>query len=172
MASFFSPIRTAAAKTVQELAHNVDRIQDAIASVLNPAAQLVPRLQSLAGYSGKGGLVTRLNVQQSVQAAPNVWTTPPSFVSSGGSLLLFLSGMGFSSSNSVGHVFSALIDGVVVASQTITINQVNTHTAFPTICQRLTSISSGNHTFQASVDGTTIINSQDLFQVLIIEFPF
>jgi hypothetical protein len=95
------------------------------------------------------------------------------FTSGGGTLLIFSSGSGYSSSTGIWIGMQIFVDSASVDGTILLNNLANTHQAFPQMTTVLTGIAAGTHTLQIwPWDSHTTTDNKDYFKVTIVELPF
>jgi hypothetical protein len=90
----------------------------------------------------------------------------------GGSLLLFVSGSGFSTAGPQAIGVQILIDGVFKGMAQVFTNEVGSHKAFTANALFLQGISAGQHTLNLVAMPNTVTDNNDFFNVTILELPF
>jgi hypothetical protein len=136
----------------------------------NPTALL--DIANVTKFGSDGSIRTpRFNVQQALNTqAPlpiNV-----NFNSNGGSLILFVSGSGFSTAGSQAIGVQVLIDGIFRNIAQVFTNEANSHKAFTANAMWVTGVPGGVHTLTLDPMPNTITDFNDFFNVTIIELPF
>ncbi len=99
-------------------------------------------------------------------------TKTGNFSSSGGTLLLFYSGSGFSNTGSTMIGMDIYLDGTFVDATGMYANSQNMHLAFVSKQWVLTGIAAGTHTISLQAMDGTFTDFNDIFTVTVLELPF
>ena len=143
---------------------------------------------AIIGSSGAGGqagyfegdvtvtgklTVNRFHSTQLINSLGPLPLTSASFNSSGGTLMLFYSGSGYSNTNGRMIGMTVKIDGNVVDQTGVFANVYNTHLAFVPKQWILTGIAAGPHTVTLEVmNAYTLTDPNDIFEVMLTEMPY
>jgi hypothetical protein len=92
------------------------------------------------------------------------------YMSSGGSLLLEVSGSAYATSPLVMDV-AVQFDGNVIGHLTVAANETSSHKAFPTRLFPVTAPQAGNHTIGLIPAASAMIGTDDPFSVVVVETP-
>ncbi len=136
----------------------------------NPTALL--DIANVTKFGSDGSIRTpRFNVQQplSTQGALPINVN---FNSNGGSLILFVSGSGFSIAGSQAIGVQVLIDGIFRNIAQVFTNEANSHKAFTANAMWVTGVPGGVHLLTLDPMPNTSTDFNDFFNVTIIELPF
>ena len=97
--------------------------------------------------------------------------TSDTFNTSGGSLLIFVSGsVSYSGPAQIG--MNVLLDGVSIGTVQMGVNVYDVHTCMPSNMFYESSVSVGSHTIMLSPIGDTYSDNNDLFNIMVMELPF
>ena len=97
--------------------------------------------------------------------------TSAAFTTNGGTLIIFASGSGYSSSG--GNIgMSVELDGTWVGGVVGYTNEGNSHKAFVANQIIVTGIPAGSHTISLVPQGVTLTNSDDAYDVAVLEEPY
>jgi hypothetical protein len=100
-------------------------------------------------------------------------TNGVSFTSSGGTLVIFSSGSGYSSSTGIWIGMEILLDGTVIDSTAILNSIANNHLAFVPVTTVMPGVAAGTHTLGlAPFDFHTSSDNKDIFRVTVLELPY
>ncbi len=142
------------------------------------SSQKPTALLDIAGATrfGADGSISsrRWKVSQPMINVPGpLWTQAP-FVTGGGSLLVFVSGSGFSPLGQEAIGVQIRIDGVAQGVVQVFTNEGNSHKSFTSSATLIQNILPGAHLITlVALPGTgTLTNSDDVFSVTILELPF
>jgi len=97
---------------------------------------------------------------------------PVNFNTGGGTLLLFVSGSGFSVNASKPIGVRILIDDIPQGTAQVFTNEASSHKSFTANALRVQNIVSGQHTLSLAAMPNTTIDFNDFFSVTILELPF
>ena len=119
--------------------------------------------------------VSYMKTTQLINAYGPLTKTSPSFTTRGGTLLLFFSGSGYTTSLSGGYIEIVVkIDGTIVGRTGIYANQPNMHLALVPKQLVITSVLAGSHTLtvESSSSYPITTDGNDPFQVTVTEMPY
>jgi hypothetical protein len=128
--------------------------------------------QGPVGATGpQGPAVTNWNATTVINANGPLNITN-SFTTSGGRLVIAVSGSGYTTSAPASLGMNILLDGVVIDSCKIYDNPQNTHMAFVPKTIVKTGVAAGSHTLALQTTGVTLSNTDDNYCVTVTELPF
>jgi hypothetical protein len=137
----------------------------------NPTALL--DIANITKFGADGSIKSPLwRVQQLMQSRIGGLPLIQPFNSSGGTLLIFASGSGFSALGSQAIGMQISIDGVSQGRAQSFTNESNSHKAFTTEALVVTGIVAGGHSLSLQALANTSTDFNDFFNVTILELPF
>ena len=137
----------------------------------NPTALL--DIANVTKFGADGSISTpRWNVSQPINNAIGGLPINGPFTSGGGSLLLFVSGSGFSNVAAQAIGLQILIDGIFHGIAQVFTNEAASHRSFVGNATLVKSIPPGAHTLTLAAMPNTTTDFNDFFSVTILELPF
>jgi hypothetical protein len=137
----------------------------------NPTALL--DIANVTKFGADGSISTpRWNVSQPINNAIGGLPINGPFTSGGGSLLLFVSGSGFSNVAAQAIGLQILIDGIFHGIAQVFTNEAASHRSFVANATLVKSIPPGAHTLTLAAMPNTTTDFNDFFSVTILELPF
>lgn len=143
-----------------------------IGSSLRPTA-LLDIGGGVTKFGADGSISTpRWNVSQPINNAIGGLPVNGAFTSGGGSLLLFVSGSGFSNVGAQAIGLQILIDRIFHGIAQVFTNEAASHKSFVANATLVKSIPPGAHTLSLVALAATTTDFNDFFSVTILELPF
>ena len=125
---------------------------------------------SVEGDVSVGGKIASDKFSQNRMSLPGALPVQHTFSSSGGTLLVMVSGSGWA--NVVGGIAATVsLDGTELGTLTTFTNETGSHKAFPSQ-SFVVARPAGAHTLRFEAVGNTLTDANDVFQATVLELPF
>jgi hypothetical protein len=137
-------------------------------------APLQIRQISSAGVSTFNGKISSSmwNLQQPMSNTPGPLTLSASFTTHGGTVLLIVSGSGYTTTAGTIIGMNILVDGTSRGASKIYANAASTHVPFVPVELVITGLTAASHTLALTAIAGTLSDANDFFTATVIEFPF
>jgi hypothetical protein len=112
------------------------------------------------------------NLQQPMSNTAGPLPLSASFTTHGGTVLLIVSGSGYTLTAATIIGANIVVDGTSRGTLKVYANAASTHLPFVPVELVLTGLTSGSHTLSLTAISGTSSDANDTFSVAVIEFPF